>query len=135
MKYQSEIRVHHIEMEHSFLSKTIEPVSTADFVLQELEEDAYSIDDHDQVMNEVSKSRQSRVLLRQVVNYDGVVLNCFLCAVDQIRHILPGTSIIKRLENANLAKGSWIMCSTNHCFRIFSSVIICWICNIKNCTV
>lgn len=105
MKYQSEIRVHQIEMEHSFLSKTIEPVSTADFVLQELEEDAYSIDDHDQVMNEVSKSRQSRVLLRQVVNYDGVVLNCFLCAVDQIRHILPGTSIIKRLENANLAKG------------------------------
>uniref|UniRef100_K1QZT7 CARD domain-containing protein n=1 Tax=Magallana gigas TaxID=29159 RepID=K1QZT7_MAGGI len=105
MKYQSEIRVHHIEMEHSFLSKTIEPVSTADFVLQELEEDAYSIDDHDQVMNEVSKSRQSKVLLRQVVNYDGVVLNCFLCAVDQIRHILPGTSILKRLENANLAKG------------------------------
>lgn len=106
MKYQSEIRVHHIEMEHSFLSKTIEPVSTADFVLQELEEDAYSIDDHDQVMNEVSKSRQSKVLLRQVVNYDGVVLNCFLCAVDQIRHVLSGTSIIKRLENANLAKGS-----------------------------
>eukprot|EP00105_Crassostrea_gigas_P008267 XP_011422773.1 PREDICTED: uncharacterized protein LOC105325089 [Crassostrea gigas] len=107
MKYQSEIRVHHIEMEHSFLSKTIEPVSTADFVLQELEEDAYSIDDHDQVMNEVSKSRQSKVLLRQVVNYDGVVLNCFLCAVDQIRHVLSGTSIIKRLENANLhiAKG------------------------------
>lgn len=107
MKYQSEIRVHQIEMEHSFLSKTIEPVSTADFVLQELEEDAYSIDDHDQVMNEVSKSRQSKVLLRQVVNYDGVVLNCFLCAVDQIRHVLSGTSIIKRLENANLhiAKG------------------------------
>lgn len=105
MKYQSEIQVHHIETEHSFLSKTIEPVSTADFILQELEEGSFSVDDHDRVMNEVSKSRQSKVLLRQVVKYDGVVLNCFLCAVDQIRHILPGTSIIKRLENANLTWG------------------------------
>lgn len=106
MKYQSEIQVHHIETEHSFLSKTIEPVSTADFILQELEEGSFSVDDHDRVMNEVSKSRQSKVLLRQVVKYDGVVLNCFLCAVNQIRHTLPGTSIIKRLENANLTWGS-----------------------------
>lgn len=120
MKYQSKIQVHHIKIEHSFLSKNIEPVSTADFILQELKEEDFSIVDHDNVMNEVSKSRQSSVLLKQVVEYDGVVLNCFLCAVDQIRQVSLGTSIIKRLENAILRHGSWIIWSKIIYILVFS---------------
>lgn len=71
-------------MEYFFLFKIIELVLMIDFILQEFEEDVYFIDDYDQVMNEVLKLRQFRVFFRQVVNYDGVVLNCFFCVVDQI---------------------------------------------------
>lgn len=89
----------HIRAEHAFLSRSMEPVPTADFILQELREDVFSIYDHDEVQNEVSKLRQARVLLNKITKKDDVILNCFLCAVEIVRNVLPGVSIIERLKN------------------------------------
>ncbi|XP_056006441.1 uncharacterized protein LOC125658542 isoform X2 [Ostrea edulis] len=97
--YQREITVDHIRAEHAFLSRSMEPVPTADFILQELREDVFSIYDHDEVQNEVSKLRQARVLLNKITKKDDVILNCFLCAVEIVRNVLPGVSIIERLKN------------------------------------
>ncbi|XP_022288730.2 uncharacterized protein LOC111100879, partial [Crassostrea virginica] len=100
MVYQNEIHVDHIKAEHAFLARTIEPVPTADCILQELTEEAFSVTDHDEIQNEISKSKQANVLLAKIAKNNGVVLNCFLHAVEKIRHVLPGTSILKRLKSS-----------------------------------
>ena len=100
MVYQNEIHVDHIKAEHAFLARTIEPVPTADCILQELTEEAFSVTDHDDIQNEFSKSKQANVLLGKIAKNNGVVLNCFLHAVEKIRHVLPGTSILKRLKSS-----------------------------------
>ena len=105
MVYQNEIHVDHIKAEHAFLARTIEPVPTADCILQELPEETFSVTDHDEIQNEFSKSKQANVLLGKIAKNNGVVLNCFLHAVEKIRHVLPGTSILKRLKSSVPATG------------------------------
>ncbi|XP_061194349.1 uncharacterized protein LOC133202527 [Saccostrea echinata] len=103
-QWQSDITIHHINMEETFLCKTIEAISIADFMLQELLDDKFSLYDHDEIQNQNSKSRRSRALLKKVIKDDPVVLNCFLCAVDCLRHVLPGVSVIEHMKKTNLSK-------------------------------
>ncbi|XP_062570894.1 uncharacterized protein LOC134232911 [Saccostrea cucullata] len=103
-QWQREITIDHVNMKETFLCKTIEAVSTADFLLQELEDDKFSTYDHDEIQNENSKSRRARALLKKVMKDDIDVLNCFLCAVDCLRHVLPGVSVVENLKKADLSK-------------------------------
>lgn len=104
--YQSEFNVDHIKAEHNFLAAKIEPVSTADFILQELDEGTFSVSDHDKILRESSKFEQSNVLLGKIIENNGVLLNCFLYAIHEVRHVLPGPAIMKQLRKSDTTKGN-----------------------------
>ncbi|XP_062570487.1 uncharacterized protein LOC134232951 [Saccostrea cucullata] len=93
-----------IKHSKKYLSKTISPTSTVDFLLQELPENEFSLDMHDKILHENrTVCEQANLALDFIIETRiSSILSCFLESLPHAQHNRSGEEIIALLMKAGI---------------------------------